>query len=739
MELTSRTDADSQMGYRVRHTQIGIWLASGGYLLCGLRLVAIDAPKLFAAAFGVLGVSIALMSMLRWGMLLRHVWADRALSLAVVANLPIIGLYLELDPPALVTYPLVATMMVIHACTRFGPHAVLGIGAASVVAYPGLMWEAERFSLATAAGICGILATIVVLSSWIAANRVQGEEKRFLLDRRIEALLEQSSEAIVALDEQGIVLYQSPSVGALFGYPAGHLLGKSLRHLAHPGDAEVMRRWFAALAAGPDGSRSRIELRLRGADGSWSRIEVSGANWLSDPAVNAIVANARDIGTRRDLEERLAVQSLSDSLTGLANRALFRDRVIHAMERGRRSAGTIALLVIDLDDFKLTNDAVGQKPGDTILVTIAERLHGFIRPSDTLARLGGDEFALLVEDRIDEISAVALGERLLDAIRPPIRVGARDISMTASIGVAVIKAGVYGAADADELMRDADLAMYAAKSAGRDRLLLFDPAMHIEVLHEAEQRADLERALAEDQFIVQYQPIVDLPTLKLVGVEALVRWQHPGRGLIPPSEFIPLAESTGLIVPLGRWVLQQACAQVARWHTVWPAAQGLRVSVNLSARQFQYSGLVDDVARVLHSTGIDPSTVVLEITESLLMLDTEATVSTLNDLKALGVRLAIDDFGTGYSSLSYLRRFPVDIIKIDRSFVDGITTESEDSALTEAVVFLGRSLRLQTIAEGIETLEQSARLKALGCDFGQGFLFARPTGADEIEPMLVGR
>jgi len=465
---------------------------------------------------------------------------------------------------------------------------------------------------------------------------------------------------------------------------------------------------------------------------------MAGANRLGDRAVDAIVLNIRDVGTRKDLEEQLTLQALRDSLTGLANRALFRDRTTHAIERGRRSAGTVALLLIDLDHFKLTNDAVGHALGDELLVTVAERIKAYVRPSDTLARLGGDEFALLIEDRIDEFAAVALGERLIEAVRPPIRLGSRDISMTASVGIAVIKAGVYGATDADELLRDADLAMYAAKSAGRDRCLLFDPAMHIEVLREAEQRADLETALAQEQFVVQYQPIVDLPTLELIGVEALVRWAHPTRGLVGPSEFIPLAESTGLIVPLGRWVLQQACAQAVEWQRSRPNGKALRMSVNLSARQFQYAGLVDDVAKILTETGIAPNSVVLEITESLLMLDTEATVATLQELKALGVRLAIDDFGTGYSSLSYLRRFPVDIIKIDRSFVDGITTESEDAALTEAVVQLGRSLRLQTVAEGIETQEQSARLLALGCDYGQGFLFARPVEAKEIEPMLTG-
>lgn len=584
---------------------------------------------------------------------------------------------------------------------------------------------------------------LVILGVWMVRYRAAHDyAKQYAKDgaaRWIEALLEHSSDAIVAIDSAAIVRYQSSSVGEIFGYGEGELVGQRLGDLIHPGDVAAARHWYDCLAASPRGNSSRTEFRLRRADGSWGQIEVDGANWLNDPVIKSVIMNARDVGARKDLEERIALQTLSDSLTGLANRVLFRDRIIHAMDRGRRSAATVAMLVVDLDNFKLINDALGQGLGDEILVTISDRLRGFIRPSDTLARLGGDEFALLIEDRIDEITAVALGERLLEAIRPSMRLGSRDIAMTASIGIAVVKAGVYGAMDADELLRDADLAMYAAKSAGRNRCLLFDPKMHVEVLKEAELRAELETALAEEQFVVHYQPIVDLPSLRLIGVEALVRWNHPERGLTPPADFIPLAESTGLIVPLGRWVLWQACSQLVAWQRARPDAAAIRVSVNLSARQFQYAGLVDDVARVLEGTQADPTKIVLEITESLLMLDTEATIKTLKELKNLGVRLAIDDFGTGYSSLGYLRRFPIDIIKIDRSFVEGIATESEDSALAEAVVSLGRSLRMQTIAEGIETLEQSVRLRDLGCDFGQGFLFARPIAPEGIESMLVGR
>ena len=736
MELTSQPDADYQARARARYFRTGIWLASAGYLLCGLRLVVTGAPVTLVAVFSTLGALGIVALAVPASAIPRHRHAERILLLAVVVNLAILFGYLVLDPAALPVYPAVSALLTAYLAGAFTARAVIAIGGFASAGYPLLALIDGHSDPGVVGGVTAVLVATLATCIWLARNRQRYDTIGKWSARRVEALLEQALDVILALDRDGIVRYQSPSVSTVLGYSGEQLTNVRLDELVHPTDAPAARNLFTTLRAAGTGQTAHMEMRLRRADGGWCRTEVTGVNRLGDRALNSVVLNIRDVSSHRDLEEQLARQSLRDSLTGLANRALFRDRVIHAVERGRRSAGVVAVLLIDLDDFKLTNDAIGHAAADEFLVAVADRLGAYIRPSDTLARLGGDEFALLVEDRIDEISAVALGERLLAAIRPPLRIGSRDIAMTASIGVAVIKAGVYGAQDAEELLRDADLALYAAKSTGCDRCVLFDPAMHVEVLQEAQQRADLEIALVEEQFIVQYQPIVDLPTLKLIGVEALVRWKHPSRGLIGPAEFIPLAEATGLIVPLGLWVLQQACAQAVRWQHSRPA-NPLRVSVNLSARQFQYTGLVDDVAKVLTGTGISPNDVVLEITESLLMLDAEATIATLHELKALGVRLAIDDFGTGYSSLSYLRRFPVDIIKIDRSFINGITTEAEDATLTEAVVSLGRSLRLQTVAEGIETQEQSARLTALGCDYGQGFLFARPVRAEDIEPMLV--
>jgi diguanylate cyclase (GGDEF)-like protein/PAS domain S-box-containing protein len=736
VELTSPSDADYQTAFRARHAQLGIWLAAGGYLTCALRLALAD-HRMLSAAFALGGALLTLCCLaLPLRDLLEHRFADRAWSAAITAQWILLALLVAPDPDLLSIYPVAAALLVVYASIVFSARLVIWIGGLVVLAYPVLTLGQRPRDLLLIGMATTMQAVSVALGAGAARHRTWRESRRRWAERRGEALLEQSSDALLAIDQDGIIGYQSPSTSTLLGHQRGTLTGVDVVDLFHPGDQRSAEHWLRLLLTASAGHQAVLEARIRTSDRGWCQAEILGVNRLGEPDLDAVILNISDVGTRKDLEARLARQAFRDALTGLANRALLRDRVRHAVDRGRRSASTIALLLIDLDGFKLINDTVGHAKGDELLVIIAQRLTGYIRPSDTLARLGGDEFALLIEDRIDETTAVALGGRLLEAVRQPVTLDGRDVVVTASIGIAVTRAGVVGAKDAEELLRNADLAVYAAKAAGRDQAVLFDPKTHVEVLRETEHRADLESAFANDQFLVRYQPIVDLPTLRMVGVEALVRWRHPEKGIIGPSDFIPLAESTGLIVPLGRWVLHMACSQVMEWQRSLPGARTLRVSVNLSARQFQYPDLVDDVAAILKSTGIDPHQVVLEITESLLMLDTDATVATLHQLKDLGVRLAIDDFGTGYSSLSYLRRFPVDIIKIDRSFVDGLTTGTTDSALTEAVVQLGRSLRLQTIAEGIETVEQSARLTELGCDFGQGFLFAKPVQASDIEPML---
>jgi len=433
---------------------------------------------------------------------------------------------------------------------------------------------------------------------------------------------------------------------------------------------------------------------------------------------------------RKLFQEQLWHQTFHDPLTGLPNRALLHDRLEHALARADRAFRPVGILILDVDNFKVVNDSLGHQHGDHLLREVAERLRGCLRASDTAARLGGDEFTVLVEDvsGLDEVTAIA--QRITEALATPITLEDRTVVVGASIGIAL---STPRATNAEGLLRNADLAMYRAKSRGKARWHVYDASLETQAIERLDLEMDLRRAIERNELDVHYQPIVRLGDEHVVEVEALARWEHPVRGRIGPDVFIPVAEETGLIVPLGQWVLEQACAQVRRWHAVSPA---LVMSVNLSARQFQHPGLVDDIKRATTASGLDPRFLKLEITESVLMQDVDKTVETLRALKALGIQLAIDDFGTGYSSLSYLKRLPVDTLKIDRSFVSGLGQDAQDSAIVTSVVSLAKTLNLSITGEGIETTAQHARLTELGCDQGQGYLFARPAPAEEIDALL---
>jgi diguanylate cyclase (GGDEF)-like protein len=392
-------------------------------------------------------------------------------------------------------------------------------------------------------------------------------------------------------------------------------------------------------------------------------------------------------------------------------------------------------MFIDLDGFKGVNDTLGHECGDVLLRVIAERLGASTRTTDTVARLGGDEFAILLEDLRMPFDTPTVAERLLTAVAKPTELGDRTVVVSASMGIAIAEG--HGETS-DEMLANADVAMYAAKAAGKGTYQVFDPDMRYKLEERFDLRNDLKKAVRRDEFVLHYQPIFDLQGRRLEGVEALLRWNHPEKGLVPPLDFIPAAEETGEIVPIGRWVLQQACLQIRQWRMEHTDAADISVSVNLSPRQIQSKSVVEDVRAALDESGIEPSSLVLEITESTLLHDAPSTMEKLNALKGLGVKLAIDDFGTGYSSLSYLQRFPIDALKIDRSFISGVTSGIEDSALTEAIIRMARTLSLSTVAEGIEHPEQLARLTELGCGSGQGFLLARPVPADEIQALLSG-
>ncbi|MBV9100337.1 MAG: EAL domain-containing protein [Candidatus Dormibacteraeota bacterium] len=422
-----------------------------------------------------------------------------------------------------------------------------------------------------------------------------------------------------------------------------------------------------------------------------------------------------------------------DVLTGLPNRALFFERLDHALARARRDHGQVAVLFLDLDRFKNVNDSLGHAAGDQLLINVSERLRGCLREPDTAARLGGDEFAVLIEEASGPVDAATVADRILEALRPPFLLSGSEVSISGSIGIAVSS---HGQADAGTMLRDADLAMYRAKMDGSGSSFHFEPGMHSAAVQRLQLEGELRRALERNEFVLHYQPLVDLRTGDLHSVEALVRWEHPTLGLVPPSDFIPLAEDTGLIVPIGYWILREALRQVHRWQTDFPAACMLGVSVNLSARQVPRADLAARVQEILADERFDPSLLTLEVTETALLRDTEAADVCLQELKRMGVRLALDDFGTGYSSLGHVLRFPIDALKVDRSFVTGVATSEERAAVARAIISMGRMLNLETVAEGIETDADLASLRAFDCDLGQGFLLARPMPARMIEQRL---
>ncbi|HEY2812657.1 MAG TPA: PAS domain S-box protein [Acidimicrobiales bacterium] len=458
----------------------------------------------------------------------------------------------------------------------------------------------------------------------------------------------------------------------------------------------------------------------------------------SEGGIEFVSSVTRDISERKAFEERLEYQATHDPLTGLPNRTLFLDRLELALARSRRSNRMVAVLFCDLDHFKVVNDSLGHSAGDRLLVAMAQRLRDALRPGDTVARFGGDEFVILCDELTTQQDAVYIAERIHRAVVEPLTVGSTEVFAAMSIGIAFARADT----GPETMIRDADAAMYLAKERGRARYEVYDETMRATLVERLDVESALRRALTRHELRVFYQPTIDLATGAIVGVEALLRWDHPERGLLTPADFIDVAEETGLIVPIGAWVIEQACRQAQRWQVSRPAAEHLLVSVNLSGRQLDTPTLIDTVREVIERTGVDPSLLGLEITESVVMRDPVASTVALQALKDLGVRLAVDDFGTGYSSLAYLRRFPVDLLKVDRAFVDGLgpdTGNAEDRAIVAAVVSLAHTLGMQAIAEGVETAEQLAELRALDCDMAQGFLMAKPLTAPALDDLLARR
>ncbi len=523
----------------------------------------------------------------------------------------------------------------------------------------------------------------------------------------------------------------------MFGWRRADAIGRPLAELVvPPRHRNLYEEHLATLIRGEDRAlglmQPRRELVALNRAGAEFPVQVTVWTTGSDGS-RRVCAFVRDLSERKRFEGQLASQALHDRLTGLPNRVLLRDRVEHALARAGRRGASVALLIADIDRFKVFNESLGHDGGDRLLVAVAERLTELLRPGDTVARMGGDEFALLCEDIAGYHEAAGIASRVVGAFEKPFHVQGSDLSLTVSVGVAV---GALAGPAPELLLRDADVAMYRAKDAGRDRFEVFDETMLADATERLSVENDLRRGIAQGQLRLYYQPIVHLDTGAIAGFEALVRWQHPVRGLVPPLEFIATAEQTGLIVPLGRYVLDEACRQAASWAAMHASGEQLRMSVNVSAKQLVQPGWSDEVAQVLAESGLAPRQLVLEITESVLMDDADATAVRLEELRRLGVRIAIDDFGTGYSSLGYLRRLPVDILKIDKSFIDGVAEGPHESALARAVVKLASTLRLEAVAEGIASRKQLLQLRRLRCPYGQGFYFSRPEPPEAIPGLL---
>lgn len=600
--------------------------------------------------------------------------------------------------------------------------------------------ETEGFILASTpvVFIVGILFLVVL---WAALRRFEARLEASALrelnqarlgEERFRSLVQNSADVVVIVDRTGDLRYVSPAIERNWGYRPEALDGTSVFELIHPDDLTAARIFHAECLDTPDGNIA-TELRLRTAEGVWRHVEEVGNNLIGHGAVDGIVLTFRDVTDQKSFEDQLKKQAFTDSLTNLPNRALFVDRLEQALARAhRRMRSVVGVLFLDLDNFKLVNDSLGHATGDLLLLAVADRLQGVLRAEDTAARLGGDEFTVLLEDIPSEADAIALAERIEAALAEPLMIDNRVLFVSASIGIAVSGASLVGP---ETMLRNADLAMYRAKLNGKGRHESFEQSMEGSALARIELESDLRRALALGEFRVHYQPIVSLEDGHVVELEALVRWEHPVRGMILPGEFISAAEDTGLIMPIGQWVLEEACRQAAVWNRDLTGPP-INISVNLSARQFQHPGLLVDVEQAVNKAGLDACLLTLEITESVVIKDPDAAADKLREMKRLGIRVAVDDFGTGYSSLAYLKNFPIDYLKIDRSFVKGLGSDDDDAAIVRSVVALGHALNLRVIGEGIETAEQAAYLAELHCDLGQGYLFDRPMPAEDVTAAL---
>ena len=562
-----------------------------------------------------------------------------------------------------------------------------------------------------------------------AANATRESEERF------RSAFDYAAIGMAIVSSEGRWLQVNRSLCDILGYRENELLGSDFLKVTHPDDLGTALSNIRQLLKGLIPTY-QMEKRYLHKDGHevWVNWSVSLARDAYSKSVH-LIFQIQDITNRKQAEQQLHHDAFHDALTGLPNRALFMDHLKLAIARAKRNPEQrYAVLYLDLDRFKIINDSLGHMIGDQLLIGIARRLEKCLRPGDTVARLGGDEFVILVEDISAENEMIVIAERIQKELRLPFNLSGREVFTTVSLGIAP-SAATYE--QAEEILRDDDTAMYRAKTGGKARHEVFDREMHARAMNLLQLETDLRRAIERQEFFIQYQPIVGLEDFSLRGFEALVRWQHPERGFISPIDFIPVAEETGLIVHIGEFVLRESCTQMQRWQKMFPSDPPLFISVNLSGRQFAQHDLINEVAYILNETKIEPHTLKLEITESVVMENIETATEMLRQLRALGVQLSIDDFGTGYSSLSYLHRFPIDTLKIDRSFVTRMSENNENMEIVRTIVMLAQNLGMDVVAEGVETNEQLALLRKLGCENGQGYFFSKPVHTDGAEKIIA--
>jgi diguanylate cyclase (GGDEF)-like protein/PAS domain S-box-containing protein len=516
----------------------------------------------------------------------------------------------------------------------------------------------------------------------------------------------------------------------VIGYGEEELIGAALADFVHPREKDATHRVFSSVLDSPNHEASG-ELRFRHRNGTWVWLEGFAQNLLHEPSVGAIVLNFRDVTQRKETEKQLEYRAYYDSLTGLPNRLLFRDRVVNSLQQARRNRVGLAVMYLDLDHFKLVNDGLGHSFGDSLLADVAMRLQSCLRASDTISRIGGDEFSILLPEVTSAEAVAGVARKILESLAKPFRLDGHDLFVTASVGIACYPSD---GDDVETLLKCADAAMYRAKELGRNQSQLFTPSMNERYVRRLALEQHLHHALERDELTLYYQPIYDRARRRIVSVEALLRWSDPTRGIVEPAEFIELAEDTGMIVPIGEWVLRTACKQLRDWHA--RGLGGLHMAVNISAVQLQHPGMVDLVRSALDDSGIEPHVLTLEITESAAMQNIDVTMKVLRELKEMGVAIAVDDFGTGQSSLIYLKQFPIDTVKIDKEFLRDVTSDETAAAIVSYIINLAHTLRLRVVAEGVEDEEQYTFLRHYNCDLMQGYLFSRAIPGPQVFDFL---